>query len=137
MKYVIDSSVAFKWVLREIDSDKAESLRDDYQNSVHELISPDLFQIELAHALTRAERQKRIAVGEAEILWSEVMTTPPVFHDPLVARAIELSSRHRMGVYDCVYLALAEQEACELVTADAKLAGQKQFAFILALADLP
>lgn len=129
--------MAFKWVLCEIDSDKADALRDDFENSVHELISPDVFQIELAHALTRAERPKRIATGEAEILWNEVMTTPPVFHDPLVARAIELSSRHRIGVYDCVYLALAEQEACELVTADAMLAGQTQFPFIVALADLP
>ena len=34
MKYVIDSSVAFKWVLREIDSDKADRLRENYQNSI-------------------------------------------------------------------------------------------------------
>lgn len=137
MKYVIDSSVAFKWVLREIDSDKADDLRADYRNTIHDLISPDIFQIELAHALTRAERQKRIVIGEAEILWNEVMTSPPIFHSALVARAIELSSAHRIGVYDCVYIALAEQEACELVTADAKLAGQKQFPFIRPLADLP
>src|SRR4029079_5268981 len=112
MKYVIDSSVAFKWVLKEIDSDRADRLREDYQNAIHELISPDVFQVELAHALTRAERQKRIAVGDAEILWNEVMTTPPVFHSPLVARGIQISSLNRIGVYDCLYIALAQQEAC-------------------------
>jgi predicted nucleic acid-binding protein len=137
MKYVIDSSVAFKWVLKEIDSDKADRLREDYQNAIHELISPDVFQIELAHALTRAERQKRIAVGDAEILWNEVMTTPPVFYSPLVARGIQISSTNRIGVYDCLYIALAEQEACQLITADVRLAAQKQFPFILSLSDLP
>ena len=27
MKYVVDSSVAFKWAVREVDSDKADLLR--------------------------------------------------------------------------------------------------------------
>jgi predicted nucleic acid-binding protein len=31
MKYVIDTSVAFKWVVPEIDSDNATRLRDDFQ----------------------------------------------------------------------------------------------------------
>jgi len=137
MKYVIDSSVAFKWVLKEIDSDKADRLREDYQNAIHELISPDVFQVELAHALTRAERQKRIAVGDAEILWNEVMTTPPVFHPPAVARGIQISPSNRIGEYDCLYIALAEHDSCELITADVRLVAQKQLPFILSLADLP
>lgn len=43
MKYVIDSSVMVKWVLAEPDSDKALKLRDDLRQSVHELLSPDIF----------------------------------------------------------------------------------------------
>ncbi len=56
MKYIIDSSVSFKWVVPEHDSDKADRLRDAYRNAVHELLAPDIFTQELAHALTRAER---------------------------------------------------------------------------------
>ena len=52
MKYVIDASVAFKWVVPEIDSDKAERLRDDFRKSVHELFAPDFFPVELGHSLT-------------------------------------------------------------------------------------
>ena len=40
-----------KWVLTEPDSDKALRLRDDLRNSVHELLSPDIFTVEAAHAL--------------------------------------------------------------------------------------
>ena len=32
MKYVLDSSVAVKWVLKEVNSDKAEALREDFRN---------------------------------------------------------------------------------------------------------
>jgi predicted nucleic acid-binding protein len=65
MKRVIDSSVAFKGVVPEADSDKALLLRDDFRNAVVDLVSPDVFPIEVGHALTRAERQGRIPVGSA------------------------------------------------------------------------
>jgi predicted nucleic acid-binding protein len=45
----------------------------------------------------------------------------------------------RIGVYDCIYVALAAQEGCELVTADDKLFNtlHKDFPFIILLASLP
>ena len=42
MKYVLDSNVALKWVLREHNSDKARQLRIDYQQKIHELLAPDV-----------------------------------------------------------------------------------------------
>jgi hypothetical protein len=45
MKYVLDSSVALKFVLPEVDSGKAVRLRDDYRKSIHDLISPDIFTV--------------------------------------------------------------------------------------------
>jgi predicted nucleic acid-binding protein len=69
------------------------------------------------------------------------MSTPPQLHDsgPLVPRAIEISSAMRVGVYDCIYVALAEREQCQLVTADDKLIKnlQPSFPFIVATASLP
>jgi hypothetical protein len=40
MKYVLDSSVALKWVLPEADSAKATRLRDGYTNGIHALLAP-------------------------------------------------------------------------------------------------
>jgi predicted nucleic acid-binding protein len=60
MTFVVDSSVALKWVLPEIDTPRAVALRDDFRNGVHELLAPDVFAIEVAHALARAERRKII-----------------------------------------------------------------------------
>ena len=42
MKRVIDSSVAFKWVVPEQDTDKALLMRDDYRNGILDLLAPNV-----------------------------------------------------------------------------------------------
>jgi len=140
MRYVLDSSVAVKWVLPEAYSTQARQLRDEFQKAIHELLAPDVFPFEVAHALTRAERQGRLTVGQAVAQWTDVMTAPPLLLPgvPLAQRAIAISAV-RIGFYDCLYVALAEREHCELVTADDRLvrAVQPQFPFIVPLSSLP
>jgi hypothetical protein len=53
MRYALDASVSLKWELPEPDSDKANQLRDDFRNGVHELIAPDSFILEVAHGLPK------------------------------------------------------------------------------------
>lgn len=57
----------------------------------------------------------------------------------LLPRAYVISSSARIGVYDCLYVALAEREGCELVTADDKLVKSLsgKFPFLVPLASLP
>jgi predicted nucleic acid-binding protein len=142
MRLVLDSSVAFKWVVPEIDSVNAVRLRDAFRKGVHDILSPDVFFVELAHSLTRAERQKRIPVSSAGALLLDVLTTPPAivsFDSLLLLRACAISSRERIGFYDCLYVALAEREGCEFLTADDRLIKNlsQQFPFIIALSSLP
>ena len=65
MKYVLDASVAICWVIPRPLTSTALRLRDEYRRKVHELIAPVIFIDEVASALTKAERQKEIAVGQA------------------------------------------------------------------------
>lgn len=141
MKYVLDASVAFKWEVREVDTDRAIRLRDETRRGLHELLAPDFFAIEVAHAITRAERQSRLTPAEGARSLAAILTDLPAIHPyfPLLHRAYAISSTARIGVYDCAYVALAEREGCELVTADTKLITnlQSQFPFVIALASLP
>lgn len=123
MKYVLDSSVALKWALPEPDTAKALKLRADYRNGIHDLISPDFFPLETAHALTRAERQRRISPGAGWGLWQKIMSDCAAMlpWTQLMPRAFDLSSKMRIGVYDCVYVVLAETERCRVITADQRL----------------
>ncbi len=111
--FVLDSCVALKWVLPEADSAKAIRLRDEFQKALHELLAPEVFEIEVAHALTRAERQGRIPVGHAIVHWADILSTPPDLQpsNALTPRAIAISSAMRVGLYDCHYVALAERES--------------------------
>jgi predicted nucleic acid-binding protein len=114
MKYVLDAAVALKWVLPEIHADKAKQLRDDYEHQIHELIAPDVFPVEVSHALVRAERRKIIPFGQAAALLVDVMNSAPALASylPLLSRATDIASQMRCGVYDCRYVALAEKEGC-------------------------
>lgn len=137
MKYIVDSSVGFKWVLVENLSDKARKLRQDFIVGKTNLLAPDVFPVEIAHALTRAERQKRITPPESGILLADILKTLPIQSRsvPLLLRATEISSAMRIGVYDCLYVALAEKKKCRFVTADDKLIKnlEKDFPFIISL----
>ena len=57
---------------------------------------------------------------------------------PLIPRAYDIASQARIGVYDCLYVALAEREGCELVTSDGRLLNAlgATFPFIVDLAVL-
>jgi predicted nucleic acid-binding protein len=118
---VFDSSAALKWFLPELHSDKAKQIRDEYRNAITELIAPDIFPVETLHALTKAERQQRITHGTAH----------PIYI-PLLDRAYEIAAAARIGIYDCIYVALAERETCEFATADDRIIKnlQGQFPFI-------
>ena len=141
MRYVLDASAALCWILPRPNSGKALQLRADFQAAVHELLAPDLLPAECAHALTRAERRGIIAIGDADLHLVDLMTVGVSLHayQPLLRRAVAISSAARIGTYDCVYVALAERERCELVTADDRLLRslQKQFPFIKSLASIP
>ncbi len=123
MIYVLDSSVAVKWVLPEQDTQKALALLDDVRSAVHEIIAPDVFASEVAHALTKAERRSIIPLGDAAVHLFDILQDGPILQSflPLLPRAVEISSATRNAVTDCIFVALAEREGCEYVTADERV----------------
>src|SRR4051812_47098725 len=141
MRHVLDSSVALKWVLPEPDAAKAIQLRLDAQAGLHQLLAPDVFPVEVGHALTRGERQGRVALADGWRFWRGIMTDCPQLHAsfPLMPRAYSISSAMRVGIYDCLDVALAEREGCPLVTADARLVTnlRPQFPFLVPLSSFP
>jgi predicted nucleic acid-binding protein len=141
MKYVLDCSVALKTVLPEVDSWKAIQLLKEYRQAIHELLAPDIFPPEVANGLATAERQARIQSGEAGIFLADLLQNAPIIYSsiPLLARATEISVADKVAVYDCIYLALAEREGCEMVSADDVFVKKMRtkFPFLVRLADLP
>ena len=143
MKRVIDACTAFKWAMVEIDSGKALRIRDDLRQGTCTLLAPDLFPAELASALLTAQRKGRIS-HFAPLLYGilsegvELHDTAPLL--PAVVRIVaSITSGMRFSLYDCLYVALAEREDCELVTAGDRLVRvfQTQYPFVTALSSMP
>lgn len=141
MRAVLDSCVAVKAVLPETDTPKAVRLLNEFRVGLHELLAPDVFPVEVAHALSKAERMGVITppIGAKRLL--AVMRNRPDLYPylPLLSRAYAISSQARHGVHDCLYLALAEREGCPLITSDQKLMRKFRgtFPFLVDLATLP
>ena len=123
MKFVLDASVALKAVLVETDTDLAVRLRAEYLQGIHELVAPDFFFAEVGNALVTAERRKVIQPGEATLFFDSWLNSPPrlVPSLQLSVAAIELAVQMRIAVYDALYVVLALEERCQLVTTDRKL----------------
>ena len=141
MRIVFDASVALKTVLPESDSARAEQIRDDFRAGAIELLAPDVFPVEIGHSLAKAERQGRISSPDGWLLWQSIMVDVPrlVSSLSLMPRAWAIASAARISLYDCLYVALAEHDRCQLVTADTRLINAlgSSFPFILDLASFP
>jgi predicted nucleic acid-binding protein len=141
MRYVLDSCVAIKWALPEPETPRAVRLMNDYRQGLHELLSPDILPVEVAHAIARAERRGVIPPSLGSRRLRNVLRYAPALHPylPLLPKAFAIASAARIGVYDCLYVALAEREGCELLTTDDRLIRSLQptFPFITSPASLP
>ena len=123
-RLVLDASVGLKMIFTsEEGSDLALALREEFNQNIRQLIAPDLLPAEMGHALAKAERKAIIQKGEGKILFDKFITPCPQLFEycDLFDRAQEIASDFRVGFYDACYVALAEQEGCDLVTCDEKL----------------
>jgi predicted nucleic acid-binding protein len=119
VRYVVDASVAVKWVVEEALSDFADSLLAEEAD----LLAPDFLLVEAGNALWKKIARREISVGAAaEAL--DVLIESPIEWAPstaLLRQAFDIAARLRHPVCDCLYLALAERESATLVTADDRL----------------
>lgn len=123
MRYVIDASVATKWLLPEVDSSSALAVLDAAQAGRIALIAPALIGLEFGHVLGKELRRGRSDIATAERLWSAFRSLPItlVSARSLQDRAFLIAVTRRVTIYDALYVAVAEAENLRLITADAGL----------------
>lgn len=117
MRWVVDASVAAKWVIPETDSGTAIALLGD------ELIAPDLIYPEFANILWKKHARREMDTSAVESATRWLLHVPFEVHasSGLLLAAVDLSIRLQHPAYDCFYLALARANGCSLVTADRRL----------------
>lgn len=115
---VIDASVVIKWVVEEDGTELALALRHETR-----LIAPDLLVPECANILWKKVQRKELSKDEAllaaRLLQSAEIELVPARAFMEIATRIAIELDH--PAYDCLYLGLAVDNDCQLVTADERL----------------
>lgn len=135
--FVIDTSVAIKWIVDEEDSNQAELLQGS------DMVAPALLRIEAGNVLRTIAARKDVTVEQALDLFMLLQAAPVTIIDAdenLERRALEMALSLQHPIYDCMYLALAERMDRRLVTADKRfiknLSSTEHAHRVMVLADL-
>ena len=132
--------MAAKWLIPERYTDKADSLLRDFINQDVELIAPDLIVGKIGNALwKRSVLIRDISVDYAREAYRAFGALGLPLHPSsgIAARALTLAVQEQHRIYDALYVALAEAQGCEFITADEKLVSKMsgKFSFIRSLGD--
>jgi predicted nucleic acid-binding protein len=116
---VVDASVAVKWFVVEEHSLAAQRC---FAPDNH-LCAPDLIRAEVANVFWKKTRRGEITSDLARAMLNDFNRLPldVVSTGRLTGRAFDLADRFGRSVYDCLYLALADDLDCRLCTADLRL----------------
>jgi predicted nucleic acid-binding protein len=121
-KFVLDASVALKWQLNDEECvSQAVALRDDALKHSAEICVPTLWLYEIINGLVMASRRGRFPSAEVSQAMSDLLAVGISMRTPDPQRVSALALAHEITAYDSAYLALAEQEGCDLWTGDLSL----------------
>jgi predicted nucleic acid-binding protein len=118
--YIVDSNIVAKWLLPEDQSDRARALI----SPSYKLRAPDLLLPELGSVLWKRVTRGELTTDESEellraFLDRHIDVTVRLLPSGLVIKgALQIAAAERRSLYDSIYLALAVQAQCLLVTAD-------------------
>lgn len=119
--FVVDASVALKWLIPEEHSEEAMRLLERFTGQELELHAPRLLRLEVANALTRYVARGVLKAEQMVHGFQILREIELTYHDEdwsLLEEALEASRRTGLTVYDGVYVALAKRLCTVLVTAD-------------------
>jgi predicted nucleic acid-binding protein len=121
--FVLDCSVAAKWVFPEPGRAPALELFERYASGNVLLVAPDILLAEFASLVAKRSRRKQISDGQAHQAFSLMLKCAPRLYEmrPRLRHALDLSLRTQLSLWDCVYLALALEQNCPVLTADRRL----------------
>lgn len=117
--FVVDASVAVKWVVVEIHFEAARRLL----GRGYELLVPDFFFAEVANVFWKRVNRGEDSVDDAKVALEAIRAQPLQIYPSfgLMLAAFDMATQTQRAIYDCIYLTLAVEYQCQMATADEKL----------------
>ena len=123
-RIVIDASVILKWFLSDEEySQSALALLDKYVSFELEIVAPSLLEYEVLNGLQIARKRGRIPQDNTIMAVEGFLGLEIEKKDisSFYSWIMHFSEAYNLTVYDASYLAVADEEGIELVTADESL----------------
>lgn len=137
--FVVDTSVAVKWFLKEPFEEQALRLRDAFQKKGCRLLAPDLIYSEFANTIWRSVSFNRLDENFGRLMVADFLMIPIeiVPSRDLLLIAYKLGTDFNRPVYDALYLALSVIKEAPFITADKRFynALRSEFSNIIYLKD--
>jgi predicted nucleic acid-binding protein len=121
---VVDASMILKWyLLDEAHGAQAMALLQQCTAGELEILAPSLLTYELMNGLVIAGRRARLDQSTISLSFSGFMSLGIRFYEVsfFADKVLHYCRIYGSSVYDSSYLALAEQEGVDLITADERL----------------
>jgi len=140
MEWCIDANVLVKAVTEETLSEKATALMSDSLTMEIRLIAPHFFDAETNGAVRKKVYSGEITTEIGDLAFEKLKQFPVqvLSTSHLLDRSWEIAKQFGLRwLYDAFYVALAEEKACTLWTADMELynAVKAELAFVKPLED--
>lgn len=122
--FVIDACIAVKWFINQ--GDDAEQAKNLLRIPGAHFLAPDFFMIETLNVFLAQERKGRLSYRtftemryDFDLICAKLVTLIPC--TDLEAEACNIAYDLKHSIYDCLYLALAQENNLPFVTADMAL----------------
>jgi predicted nucleic acid-binding protein len=117
--FVVDASVAIKWLLPESDADIARRLL----RMPHLWFAPDLLFAEMANIIWKRVRRREFSADEGQRMINAIVQSAveEISSRELATEALEIAAATGRSAYDSLYLAMALRLDTRLITADERL----------------
>lgn len=116
MVWVVDASVAAKWLFAEPHSEQAAALLTGGED----LLTVDLLFAEVGNVAWKKLARENLSYQDAAHALADLREIDLAVHPvaELMEKALKLAQDHKRSFYDASYLALAVREDAPLITAD-------------------
>lgn len=133
---VVDSSVVFKWFDKtEEGSAQALQVLHDHLSKSNDIFVPDLILYEVANAWSTKSILRFEEIIDNLKLFKKYSLKIKEVDFNILEKAILISKKYGVSVYDAVYAVLAKEKKCLLITADKRFVEKINLSFVKLLAE--
>jgi predicted nucleic acid-binding protein len=118
--YVVDASIVVQYAITQTHTPAVRSLISRLYQGYEQLIIPEFCLLECTNVLWKEVRFQGLPPAQAEALVNELLSLKfqilPTKH--LLPQALKFGLHCELAIYDSLYIALALEQNCPLITVD-------------------